>query len=151
VAETGVERGEGHLSVRSTGNSTAWGQTILIDKPTSFLHPGATRKLLEVMQDRRDHQYIVSTHSPVLIQAVQPNSVWLTRYEADQSTIHEVDLEKTEDLRLFLREIGVRLGDVFGADNVIWVEGETEEDCFPIIVRRVLGMRMHGSVFRAAD
>ena len=39
-------------------------------------------------------------------------------------------------LRTFLAEIGARLSDVFGADNILWVEGRTEEECFPRILRR---------------
>ena len=31
--------------------------------------------------------------------------------------------------------VGARLSDVFGMDNIIWVEGETDEECFPMIFR----------------
>jgi len=34
-----------------------------------------------------------------------------------------------------LLEVGARLSDLFGADNVIWVEGPTEEECFPRIMQ----------------
>ena len=40
-------------------------------------------------------------------------------------------------MRLVLSEVGARLSDVFGADNILWVEGRTEEICFPIILSKV--------------
>jgi hypothetical protein len=33
--------------------------------------------------------------------------------------------------------VGASLSDVFGADNVLWVEGKTEELCFPRIIREL--------------
>src|SRR5262249_24204545 len=33
-----------------------------------------------------------------------------------------------------LSEVGARLSDVFGADAIIWVEGPTEEVCFPLFL-----------------
>jgi hypothetical protein len=34
---------------------------------------------------------------------------------------------------------------VFGADNVLWVEGATEEECIPIIITKLLDRRMLGT------
>jgi len=42
-------------------------RTIIIDEPNSFLHPGAVRRLLEVMKEHDRHQFIISTHSPDVI------------------------------------------------------------------------------------
>src|SRR5438270_13838373 len=39
------------------------------------------------------------------------------------------------DLRRTLMEVGARLSDVFGSDAVLWVEGATEQECFPKIIR----------------
>jgi len=36
-----------------------------------------------------------------------------------------------------LSEIGARLSDLFGADDILWVEGATEELCFPLILDKV--------------
>jgi hypothetical protein len=48
-------------------------------------------------------------------------------------------------MQSFLSEIGVRLSDVFGADNVLWVEGTTEEVCFPLILRRIANRPILGT------
>ena len=46
---------------------------------------------------------------------------------------------------MVLASVGARLSDVFGADNILWVEGATEELCYPVIVRRVLKRPMMGT------
>jgi AAA domain, putative AbiEii toxin, Type IV TA system/AAA domain len=47
-------------------------QTIVIDEPQSFLHPGAVRKLMEVLRRYPIHQYILATHSPTVITSTDP-------------------------------------------------------------------------------
>src|SRR5262249_37757998 len=41
--------------------------TVVVDEPNSFLHPGASRKLIRILQEYDRHQYIISTHSPEVI------------------------------------------------------------------------------------
>jgi hypothetical protein len=41
-----------------------------------------------------------------------------------------VDTGKLDDARLCLMELGSKLSDVFGADQILWVEGPTECDAF---------------------
>jgi hypothetical protein len=48
-------------------------------------------------------------------------------------------------LQFYLAEIGARLSDVFGADNILWVEGQTEEQCFPLILRGIAGRNLMGT------
>jgi hypothetical protein len=45
----------------------------------------------------------------------------------------QVNPAEATDLRAVLAEVGARPSDVFGADNLLWVEGPTEEECFPLI------------------
>jgi hypothetical protein len=37
------------------------------------------------------------------------------------------------------------LSDVFGADNILWVEGPTEERCFPLILEKVAKKPLRGT------
>jgi len=48
-------------------------------------------------------------------------------------------------LSRFLSEIGARLSDVFGADDILWVEGRTEEQCFPLIISRLVERPLLGT------
>ncbi len=111
-------------------------QVILIDEPQSFLHPGAVRKLIEILRQHPQHQFIITTHSPTAVTAADPDVLLLLRLQEAETVIEGLDVSQAEDLRVFLAEIGARLSDVFGADNILWVEGRTEEECFPKILRR---------------
>ena len=101
---------------------------IIIDEPQSFLHPGAVRKLLEIFQlpQYSHHQYILTTHSPEVIGSVQEKTVLLVERDDMRSEIKQIDSNCVNDLRLILSSVGARLSDVFGMENIIWVEGETE-------------------------
>ncbi|MBI1881796.1 MAG: AAA family ATPase [Chloroflexi bacterium] len=120
-------------------------RTIVIDEPQSFLHPGAVRKLFDILKQHPQHQYIVTTHSPTAVTATDPKTIFLLRKGEVESTIEVVDVAETQRLRLFLSEIGARLSDVFGADDILWVEGCTEELCFPLILLRIADQPLLGT------
>lgn len=119
--------------------------TIIIDEPQSFLHPGALRKLFEILKEYPQHQYIITTHSLNAVTAADPNALFLIHKDGEQSVAEQVDAATVRQQGRFLRELGATLSDVFGADNLLWVEGATEEECFPIIITKLLGRRMLGT------
>jgi ABC-type cobalamin/Fe3+-siderophores transport system ATPase subunit len=108
-------------------------RVILIDEPQSFLHPSAFRKLLEILSHHSEHQYVICTHSPMALTATNPSMVLLLKKEAAATVTQEVNPREATDLRTVLAEVGARISDVFGADSILWVEGRTEEQCFPLI------------------
>ncbi|MDP9485558.1 MAG: AAA family ATPase [Actinomycetota bacterium] len=128
-------------------------KTIIIDEPQSFLHPGAIRKLVDILRhyQRVQHQYVITTHSPTAITAAAPRTILLVKKEEAESTVELIDASETRDQDLLLKEVGARLSDVFGADDILWVEGPTEEACFPLILSKVskrplLGTKILGVV-----
>lgn len=60
-----------------------------------------------------------------------------------------LDPGESAHLKLCLRELGASLGDVFGADRVLWVEGPTEELCYPKILRSLGRRRLAATVILA--
>ena len=102
---------------------------LIIDEPGSFLNPGATRRLIHVLRQYSQHQYVLATHSPEIIASPGVQSVHLVRWEGEQSSVVSTDRSTASSLQTILVELGVRLSDVFGADNIMWVEGPTERDC----------------------
>ena len=121
-------------------------QIILIDEPQSFLHPGAVRKLIEVLKRHPQHQYILSTHSPIVITSAEPATMTIARVTDGETSLQAVNPRNAQDLQAYLLEIGVRLSDLFGADNVLWVEGQTEVTCFPLILKNILKRSLMGTV-----
>ncbi len=121
-------------------------QVILIDEPQSFLHPGALRKLIEILKDYPQHQFIITTHSPTAVTAAEADTLLRLRIEENKTVIDRLDLHEARDLRLVLADVGARLSDVFGADAILWVEGQTEELCFPRIVQSLTQTALLGTV-----
>jgi predicted ATPase len=122
-------------------------RTIIIDEPQSFLHPGAAKKLVEILREQEfaKHQYFIATHSPMIIAAANPSTIVKLRYEDGETKASVMNSEDAKGQRSLLFELGVSLSDVFGSDNILWVEGETEELCFPIIVEEVLKKPLRGT------
>lgn len=108
---------------------------ILIDEPQSFLYPGAVRKLLEIFEAYPQHQYIITSHWPVVLADARDSRLVLVRRDGFHSEALQLDPAETRDLRHALSEVGARLSDVFGMDSILWVEGATEEECCPIVLR----------------
>lgn len=122
---------------------------LVIDEPNSFLHPGAAKKLLDIMR-QYSHQYVISTHSSEIIAAAgDPALVHLVTWTGEESQISRASGAEVADAKRLLAELGSSLGDVFGADRIIWVEGYTEEATFPSILRAALGFMPPGLAIRA--
>ena len=120
---------------------------IIIDELQSFLHPGAARKLIEIFKedDNKHHQYIIATHSPTVISAANPDTITMIQHEGTESKLIPIDINAPIELNSFLNEVGARLSDVFGADNILWVEGATEERCIPLIIKKVMRRSLIGT------
>jgi energy-coupling factor transporter ATP-binding protein EcfA2 len=120
-------------------------RVILVDEPQSFLHPGAVRKLVEVLSRYPQHQYILASHSPTVIMASDPATLTVARIDGFETSFQSINPTDSKELQFYLAEIGARLSDVFGADNILWVEGQTEEQCFPLILRGIAGRNLMGT------
>lgn len=154
LSESGTGVGQ-VLAILYVAFASASSRTIIIDEPQSFLHPGALRKLFEILKGYPQHQYVVTTHSPNAVTAADPDALLLVRKDGEESAVEQLDVSQAKDQTRFLREVGASLSDVFGADNVLWVEGATEEECFPLILSEVAGRRLLGTkvvgVLRVGD
>lgn len=109
--------------------------TIVIDEPNSFLHPGAAKKLIQILKTYPRHQYVVSTHSPELISAIDPQNINFLEWKGGASTARSIVATEIAGMRGVLGDLGVSLADVFGYDKIIWVEGPTEQECFPKLMK----------------
>jgi hypothetical protein len=118
----------------------------VIDEPQSFLHPGAIYRLFNILKtDYPQHQYILTTHSPAVVAAAEPTTSFLLTWSEGETAIEPVDYAEGAGLPDVLTELGVRLTDIFGADRLLWVEGRTEERCFPMIYRTLTQQSLGGT------
>ncbi|MGD1713095.1 ATP-dependent nuclease [Dapis sp. BLCC M172] len=104
---------------------------IIIDEPQSFLHPSLIRKLINIFKEFPQHQYFIATHSPIVISEANPSTILQLSYSEGETKTKIINSKETTELRALFIELGVSLSDVFGADAILWVEGPTEERCFP--------------------
>lgn len=144
LSESGTGIGQ-VLAILYVVLTAQYSQTIIIDEPQSFLHPGAVRKLMEILTQHSQHQFIITTHSPEIISMTNPKTLLLLRKEEAETIIKPLDSSEARPQQLCLSEVGVRLADVFGADNILWVEGATEELCFPLIIEKMLHKPLQGT------
>ena len=112
-------------------------RTIIIDEPQSYLHPGAAKKLIQILKEFPQHQYFIATHSAEIISAANPSTIVKLRYEDGKTQASMMNAKDIKEQRSLLAELGVSLSDVFGADSILWVEGPTEELCFPLVLEKL--------------
>lgn len=126
---------------------------VIIDEPNTFLHPLAARALIDMISDYEQHQFIISTHSPVVVSSALKKSTHVTvsmlHLEEGVTTVKQLDMEASDEARLLLEEVGSRASDLLIADNVVWVEGKTEERCFQTILKSIRNRGPSELSFRA--
>jgi predicted ATP-dependent endonuclease of OLD family len=112
---------------------------IIIDELNSFLHPGAAKKLIHILNKKKfcHHQYFISTHSPEILSIAKPSTVTQLRYIDGETKVASLDLSHKSELKNAFKEIGINQSDFFFSDSILWVEGETEEKAFPLILEKI--------------
>lgn len=115
---------------------------VLFDEPHVFLHPSAEKAIYDIIKDNSHHQYLLTTHSPILINYSFDKSIFLVNKEHAISTYI-----KLEDIQKVLSDIGVNNSDFALSDKVLFVEGETEEAVIPQILSH-FGMKQIGYNYR---
>jgi energy-coupling factor transporter ATP-binding protein EcfA2 len=123
-----------------TAIMTVENAVIIIDEVNSFLHPAAVKALLRILQtEYSQHQYVISTHAPEVIGFSNPKTIHLVKRDGYESSVQRLDLTEVSEFREVAEHLGVSMADVFAADRVIWVEGPTEEICFPYLYQEFSG------------
>ena len=114
---------------------------VLIEEPESFLHPSAQAEFGSVLQNLAEEeaiQIIVSTHSPFMLNQVDPQSNILLRRRAHRGKFLETQVQDTsgdEWMKPFAEHLGVipeefkSWRDVIGSPDtsLLLVEGETDK------------------------
>ncbi len=85
---------------------------------------------MDILKEFPAHQYFIATHSPTIIANANPSTIVVLRSQDGETVVSVMNSEDRKELGDLMDELGVKLSDVFGADNILWVEGPTEEACF---------------------
>jgi hypothetical protein len=110
----------------------------LIDEPQSFLHPGALHRLLDIIKEHSIHQYFIATHAPSIISSLQPEGIIVLENENGKTQVEVLERGRLTRIDRVLNAVEADRYDMFGADNVLWVEGQTEVEAFKVILDRLV-------------
>lgn len=139
---TGVGNALAMLYVALTAQTQ---RLLLLEEPNSFLHPRALRELLAILVTiGGSHQFFVTTHSSDVLRTIEASTVTLLEHDGQQTTVKQTTGKKLHELKAGLVDLGISLTDLHGCDKVLWVEGETEEATFQILLRHYFPMQAQG-------
>lgn len=103
---------------------------VLIDEPQAYLHPHAERSLLSLVEAHPEHQYVVATHSGLLLNARPISHSRLITIENGSSRISDPDSDSG-----ILTELGIGPADLWLPDRLLWVEGASDETVFRTLLK----------------
>lgn len=114
------------------------GRIFLIEEPDLHLHASAERFLADFLHRHTEHAYVIVTHAPVLIDALNPDQIYhVTRDEAG-THIHAVfssdngeqmsSVTRHAQRKRVFADLGWRPSQFAWADRVLFVEGESDAD-----------------------
>ena len=103
---------------------------LLLDEPHSYLHPVAERALVQFLRSHSGHKYLISTHSAILINSIEPDRVIYVS-PPGQSYNPAPDVQ---DVSKMLFDLGYRNSDFLFYDRLVLVEGASDQEIVPILL-----------------
>lgn len=88
---------------------------ICFEEPENFIHPRLFELLVEILK-KSDKQIILSTHSPYLVDWVEPKDAIVVEKEKNETILTRI--ENAEELKKHLEEIGVSFGEYWYSGGI---------------------------------
>lgn len=111
---------------------------LLIEEPESFLHPQANRHLAKVLSkfcNEENMQILIATHSPTYLQSANVQEIILLNKKEGKTNHKQIEI--ISDETKLKKELNNSNLELFFADKVILVEGETEKILLPLLAKQV--------------
>ncbi len=88
---------------------------VCFEEPENFIHPRLFELLVEILK-KSDKQIILSTHSPYLVDWVEPKDAIVVEKEENETVVKRI--EDVEKLKQHLEEIGVSFGEYWYSGGI---------------------------------
>ena len=100
---------------------------LIIDEIENHLYPYLIHRLLDIIEEisRKNYYVLIVTHSPIIINNVDPKCINLIKKEKTKSKIYPI--RKEEELIRVNEELEVKLSDILGAQTIVLVEGKNDQ------------------------
>ena len=123
---TGVEQ---VIAIAAFVLTSPRGSTLLLDEPHAYLHPTAEREVMAFLQEHREHRYVISSHSAILINSVTPDCI------IDVASAKTEKPSAENATGALLHSLGYKNSDLLFSDRLIFVEGESDQEILPILLK----------------
>ena len=124
---TGVEQ---ILALATFALATPAPGILLLDEPHSYLHPVVERALVQFLRSHSGHRYLISTHSAILINSIEPDRVI---YVSPPGRRYN-PAPDVEDVSRMLFDLGYKNSDLLFFDRLVLVEGASDQEILPILL-----------------
>jgi len=111
--------------------TTPAGTTILLDEPHTYLHPSAEREFISLLMADQERNYIISTHSPVMMNSV-PSDRIINIIAGEQGSFKASDPHSVGPI---LQSLGYKNSDFLLYDRLILGEGKSDAAVLPVLLK----------------
>jgi putative ATP-dependent endonuclease of OLD family len=109
----------------------------LIEELEAHLHPQSQMKVIEALQNKKNIQLILTTHSPNLASKVKLENIIICHNRCAYPLNKNCTLLDPEDYKYLERFLDVTKANLFFAKGIIMVEGWSEEILIPALARKM--------------
>jgi predicted ATPase len=115
---------------------------LCIEEPEVHIHSSAQKVLFEYFQEKSlEVQLLITTHSSLFTSLAVGSKVYLLNKKDGIS--EGISIDKQSELVLVRRSLGINNSDIYGADNIIFLEGPNDVTSFETVAK-VLGFDQIG-------
>lgn len=98
-----------------------------IEEPEIHLHPRLQREFIDFISSETANQYLISTHSPTFINALNSNdNLQVFHLQLENGATIGGPISKDSESLTALHDLGMKASDILQSNCILWVEGPSD-------------------------